>query len=803
MDKLGHLTFCPTYLGSTIHVSTVVKFPNVAGRAKVEQMMMKEDEKKLLPFCVEPTTMADEFELTNKPKLDKTEFDAMKQFIAEVDDFLKAAHIVTADDALARLEELKKFTPSPESLLVKCLSKDIITALKSSKTKNEKTLLDCIRIGLEHEKLPLGIFAADEECYGQFKDIFEPILKAYYEGVDPDKIEESKWDDGSGNLDNLGFTSELILRTRITCARSVESHSFVPAMNADKLNALKVEVETQLKGTSFQNLCKGTFVALDQLKDSNVIAELKKRQLLFEPENVRLRAAGVTDFSQGRAIFYNDDNNLVVWINEEEHLKFIATRTNDPTKSAPIIKEAFTDLSTAVTKIGLSFEKSESTFWLNECNLTLCPTFLGPAIHVSAVVKLAKAAARGKVEYFAKELKICVKRTTVADEFEVTNKPNLNKTEYDAIKEFVDKLEKLVGRETKLITTIDEAWKRWGEVVSGNADSEISKSKPTDEKELKAEDQKGNTANGKTLLDCIRPGLEDDKMGIYAVDADAYDKFAVIFGKYVETIHGPKLSTPVDGWTGDSSKFLHSDYSSYAKSSRITCRRSFKDFPFIPAMTTTQLRALRATVKAKLEEYDDKGKFYDLAGIDDQTKNELINGGHWFEPVNERLRSVGVKDFTTGRAVFVSKENNLTVWLCEEDHLKFISTAADGDIAKTFEQLKGAVDKFKQVEFHKHNDFGWKTFCPTNLGSTIEATIVLNLPNIAKADAGFSGTFEDYCNTETIQLVGAKVCALPKAANTTSTEYAISNDKKFGKEFDLIMAVYEAAKALAKQETTL
>ncbi|XP_037040444.1 creatine kinase, flagellar-like [Bradysia coprophila] len=799
MDALGHLTFCPTNLGATINVSAVVKFPNVAEREKMKQKMTKEDEKKKLPFYVEPTTVADEFELTKKPKLDKTEFDAMEEFIVEVGKFLKEAGIKTTDDAVARLEELQKFTPPPESLLVKNLTKKIITGSTSKATAKTKTLLDCIKIGLEDEKLPVGIFAADESCYETFEQIFKPILIAYYGGVDPIQIEASKWDDNNSQIAGLDFDSGLIIRVRITCARSLKDYPFVPAMEEKDLNALKDEVQQALETTFCAS--GGTFVDWDKLVEVDR-KELQKNQLLFEPENSLLLAAGATNLSEGRAICYNTDKNLVIWINEEEHLKFIATGTNKTGNSTPVIKDAFTNLKDVFDQCGsLTFKQSESSSFLTDCNLAFCPTFLGPAIHVSAIVKLAKAAARGKVEYIAKALPICVKPTTVADEFEVTNIPRLDKTEFDAIKEFVEQLQILVGQEEQLVTTIEEAWASWELLEKGTVDSIMKKSK-LDQLEFDAEKSKGQTANDKTLLDCIRPGLEDPiSSGIYAVDADAYETFPVLFKKYVEIIHPlsplPKLSD--DGWDGANDTWLFSDYSSVTISSRITCRRSFKDFPFIPAMTTTQLRKLRATVKAILEEYDVNGKFYDLTGIDGTTKGELIKDGHWFEPVNERLRSVGVKDFTTGRAVFVSKQNNLTVWLCEEDHLKFISTAADGDIAKTFIQLKEAVDKFKNVEFHKHNDWGWKTFCPTNLGSTIEATIVLKIPKITHAMSTSPKTFEEYCTDENIPET-SDIC---EKTLSDKNEHEISNKIKFGKEFELVQQVFNAAKELAAKENSL
>ncbi|KAG4078601.1 hypothetical protein HA402_003248 [Bradysia odoriphaga] len=576
---------------------------------------------------------------------------------------LATTTITTIEDAKTRLKELKKHQ-NCKSLLVQCLTLDMIEKLE--KVKADQLLL-CIRRGLEDPNILVGIYAAAEDDYVTFKEIFDPIITNYF-GSELKTTSTSSWKNATSCDGPLNFRSHLVLRTRITCARSMAKIPFVPQMNNGQLEKLKADVEAELKLLVEDNV-KGKYLDAGSM-DEKVKAKLEQRHLLFQPENEQLKAAGVTDFSAGRAIFCNDNRNLAVWVNEEEHLKFIATGKDS-------IKETFIRLRTVVENCEfLAFKTLTEN---PKPTITFCPTFLGPALHSSVVVKFCNVAARGKMEEIAKKLKICVKPTKKADEFELTNKPNLDKAEFDAMKEFIGEVGNFL-KEAQIKTTAD-AVARLEELQTVTTPPRSLLVKHLTAEicdELKGSDEK-------TFLNCIRLGLEEENlpMGIYAADHDAYTKFAKIFEPILTEYYGLNDYNSIkdSNWTVDDESLNFNSH--LILHTRIACAKSVESYSFVPAMADDKLKDLKDAVKTKLEKaaFQDarcEGTFVDLNNLTDiDVRAELEKRQLLFELDNLRLRAAGATDLSTGRAIFYNDEKNLVVWINEEEHLKFIATGTN------------------------------------------------------------------------------------------------------------------------------
>lgn len=247
------------------------------------------------------------------------------------------------------------------------------------------------------------------------------------------------------------------------------------------------------------------------------------------------------------------------------------------------------------------------------------------------------------------------------------------------------------------------------------------------------------TINKKKLFDCIKPGLDNPNLpvGIYATDADAYDKFAQIFDPIINEYHSVNANQPNplhDHWDGDAEQFVNLDETSthvFIKSAKITCSRSMNAYPFLPAMKVDDYGKLMNEVKTAASKLSDKGAFYPLEGIDEAIKQDMANMHQLFEPETKQLKSAGVTEFSKGRAIYRNTTKDLIVWVNEEDHLKFISIDQGGDIKIAFNRLKKAVAEWEKfLQFKKNDRLGYLTFCPTNLGSTINASVIMNLPKL-------------------------------------------------------------------------
>lgn len=249
------------------------------------------------------------------------------------------------------------------------------------------------------------------------------------------------------------------------------------------------------------------------------------------------------------------------------------------------------------------------------------------------------------------------------------------------------------------------------------------------------------TEQQSNLLDCIRTGLEqiDSSIGIYAADPECYDTFAAIFTPIIEDYHQgfeSNSSQPEVDW-GDATSFSNLDpENKYIQTTRIRCARSIEGYSFHPRLSEEQYNDIMNQVKEVLETMEDeyKGTFHVLAEMNDEEKETMINEHYLFKGGDRFLKSGGALRFwPAGRAIFINEAKTFLVWINEEDHLRFISMEQGGEIGKIYKRLIDGVEFLvTKLKFARHKNLGWLTFCPTNLGTTIRASVHIRLPNLAK-----------------------------------------------------------------------
>lgn len=66
--------------------------------------------------------------------------------------------------------------------------------------------------------------------------------------------------------------------------------------------------------------------------------------------------------------------------------------------------------------------------------------------------------------------------------------------------------------------------------------------------------------------------------------------------------------------------------------------------------------------------------------------------------------------------------------------MKFCFTFCQGgDLGQVYKRLVTAVNEIeKRIPFSHHERLGFLTFCPTNLGTTIRASVHIKVPKLAK-----------------------------------------------------------------------
>nr|UUA80646.1 arginine kinase 2 [Lasioderma serricorne] len=313
------------------------------------------------------------------------------------------------------------------------------------------------------------------------------------------------------------------------------------------------------------------------------------------------------------------------------------------------------------------------------------------------------------------------------------------------------------------------------------------------------------TKFGSTLLDCIQSGVQnlDSGCGIYAPDADAYSIFAELFDPIIEDYHlGFKQSDrhPKTDW-GDVDCLTDVDPTKqYVVSTRVRCARSIEGYPLNPCMTEDHYKEIETKMTGVLTslEGDLKGNFYPLTGMDKGTQQKLIDDHFLFKEGDRFLQAANANRFwPTGRGIFHNEAKTFLVWVNEEDHVRIISMQNGGDLGAIYRRLVKAAGQIEsKLPCSRSERFGYITFCPTNLGTTIRASVHIKVPKLASNYAKLEEVAKQY----NLQVRGTR----GEHSEAEGGIYDISNKRRLGlTEFEAVKEMHDGILELIKIESSM
>lgn len=313
------------------------------------------------------------------------------------------------------------------------------------------------------------------------------------------------------------------------------------------------------------------------------------------------------------------------------------------------------------------------------------------------------------------------------------------------------------------------------------------------------------TAMGATLMDVIQSGVAnlDSGCGVYAPDAESYTTFAALFNPIIEDYHQGFKATdkqPAKDF-GSMDDFVDVDpEGKYVISTRVRCGRSIAGFPFNPLLTQAQYTEMESKVKGQLEKLDGelKGTYYPLLGMTPETQKQLIEDHFLFKEGDRFLAAAhACEHWPVGRGIYHNAAKTFLVWVNEEDHLRVISMQQGGNLKEVFSRLTKAVDSIESKVPFSHDDrLGFLTFCPTNLGTTVRASVHIKLPLLASDRKAL----EDVAKRFSLQVRGT-------AGEHTESQggvYDISNKRRLGlTEHQAVLEMQNGILELIKMEKEL
>lgn len=164
-------------------------------------------------------------------------------------------------------------------------------------------------------------------------------------------------------------------------------------------------------------------------------------------------------------------------------------------------------------------------------------------------------------------------------------------------------------------------------------------------------------------------------------------------------------------------------------STRVRLARNLKDYPF-PCRLSEQGRkkVIEKVTSAIRDSNSSIASDFNLIKLDDLTEAQGVS------LVERHLVSPEFISETEGRALLLSKDESMSIMINEEDHIR-LQVITDG---LSLEQAYDTADKLdtlldENLEFAFDDKLGYLTQCPTNLGTGMRASVMLNLPALEKS----------------------------------------------------------------------
>ena len=223
--------------------------------------------------------------------------------------------------------------------------------------------------------------------------------------------------------------------------------------------------------------------------------------------------------------------------------------------------------------------------------------------------------------------------------------------------------------------------------------------------------------------------------------------------------------------------------------SRIRLARNVADFPFIRRCSDIDRANLESTIREnmkrnpRLAELD----FVNVALLEQIDRQFLVE---------RQLISRELSDAEGARSVAIEKEERLSVMINEEDHLRIQVMHSGFDLQNAWERINELDDMIEsQIRYAYHQQYGYLTACPTNVGTGMRVSVLVHLPALVitqQIDKVF----------RSLQRINLVVRGLyGEGSQAMGDFYQVSNQITLGKtEEDLVRRVSEVVPVLINYE---
>lgn len=269
------------------------------------------------------------------------------------------------------------------SLLYKYLDAELERRLATRATPSGWTFADLTRLGRAFPNCDIGVVAGDAASYEVFAPLLDPIIADVHGCELGNAAAPGRGSSERPRLDASLRDDLAILWTTVRVTRNLRSSQF-PALMGRRAR-LEAERRIHAALTALGSRHDGRYYKLFDLPSPRRCT-LAAHNLCFDGDDRYLAAAGITrDWPEGRGLWSTDDRRLVVWVNEEDHLR-ILSRSPDGDLAACLARAR--ELAWSLEEL-LGFQHDDRLGYLASC-----PSNVGTGLRASATLRLPRLAER-------------------------------------------------------------------------------------------------------------------------------------------------------------------------------------------------------------------------------------------------------------------------------------------------------------------------------------------------------------------------------------------------------------------------
>lgn len=154
-------------------------------------------------------------------------------------------------------------------------------------------------------------------------------------------------------------------------------------------------------------------------------------------------------------------------------------------------------------------------------------------------------------------------------------------------------------------------------------------------------------------------------------------------------------------------------------STRIRLARNVEEYPF-PCKLDTKLRTKLNTIIADAVKDKEKLRFIEMKTL---TQPQIVS------LAEKHIISPEFASSYDGRALLLSESEDISIMLCEEDHIRLQVMKPGLSLSEAYEIADRIDSEFNEkLKFAFDKRLGYLTQCPTNLGTGMRASVMLHLP---------------------------------------------------------------------------